>query len=164
VRYFLFLCEKFKNVDYYMMKWKNHEFVVVVLKTRWHIGKRKMGLLLMGGEVKWSFPLSIWHRYLRKWTEWLAGQRSLGGWHVGVNELFSGTQVSSNFRNGVQVKDSMWSVPHVLPRPTSVQKCGNWGHITLHLCSFEARLVRELKVLGPFQGLLGALNVDYLQN
>jgi hypothetical protein len=30
---------------------------------------------------------------LKKVTEWLAGQRNLGEWHVGARELFSGTQV-----------------------------------------------------------------------
>jgi hypothetical protein len=34
-------------------------------------------------------------------TEWHIGQRSLGGWHTGANELFSGTQVANNFYNGI---------------------------------------------------------------
>jgi hypothetical protein len=38
--------------------------------------------------------------------EWCRGKRSLGGWHTGASELFSGTQVATNFCNGIQVKDS----------------------------------------------------------
>jgi hypothetical protein len=71
-----FLREEFKNVSYYVMKWKNHEFAAVILKNGWHTSKRMMSLLLMGGGVKWSFPLSTWHRYLRKWMEWHGHQRS----------------------------------------------------------------------------------------
>jgi hypothetical protein len=43
--------------------------------------------------IKWSFYPSTSHDQLQKWTEWLVGQKRLGGWHRGANELFSSTQV-----------------------------------------------------------------------
>jgi hypothetical protein len=39
-------------------------------------------------------------------TEWRRGQRSLGRWHTGASNLFSGTQVGTIFFNGIQVKVS----------------------------------------------------------
>jgi hypothetical protein len=41
-------------------------------------------------------------------TEWHKGQRSLGQWHIGANDLFSCTQVDTNFYNGIQVKASIY--------------------------------------------------------
>jgi hypothetical protein len=38
-------------------------------------------------------------------TEWCGEQKSLRGWHTGAKELFNDIQVSSNFLDGIQVKD-----------------------------------------------------------
>jgi hypothetical protein len=50
-----------KNLKILVIMWwneKNHKFAAVILRNGWHTGKRMMSLLLMGGRVKWSFPLS----------------------------------------------------------------------------------------------------------
>ena len=38
--------------------------------------------------------------------KWYTGKGKFAQWYIGAPKLFNGTQVSSNFRDGIQVKDS----------------------------------------------------------
>lgn len=41
------------------------------------------------------------------WIKWHTGKKNFASGHTGVLKLFSGTQVSTIFHNGIHVKDSI---------------------------------------------------------